>query len=149
MTREKGLTPADVCHCLAVRQAGRWITQLYDQHLGRCGLRSSQYAILSRLNQLGATSIAALADAMVMDRTTITRNITPLERDGLLRIAASENDRRRKLVELTDRGRERLAAARPHWREAQAAFEKHFGARQAAAMRSLLRQVPTGQSRET
>src|SRR4051794_37602395 len=119
MTERPALTPMDVCHCFAVRQAGRWISQLYDQHLAACGLRSTQYAILAQLDRLGAASIAALADAMVMDRTTITRNVTPLERDGLLEIAASAVDRRRKELRLTTQGRQALAAARPHWGRAQ------------------------------
>ena len=149
MAETRGLTPGDVCHCLAVRQAGRWISQLYDQHLAECGLRATQYAILAQLDRLGPVSIAALADAMVMDRTTITRNITPLARDGLVQIAAGPGDRRRKCVALTAHGRQTLAAARPLWRRAQAAFEKHFGAEQAAAMRALLRQVPQGRSRSS
>jgi DNA-binding MarR family transcriptional regulator len=141
------LTPSDLCHCLAVRQAGRWITQLYDQHLAGCGLRASQYAVLSRLERLGPTGIAELAEALVMDRTTTTRTIAPLQRDGLVEIAPAEDDRRRKCVALTARGRATLAEARPHWKRAQAAFEKHFGPQQAAAMRDLLRQVPHGLAR--
>ena len=141
---ERALTPMDVCHCFAVRQAGRWISQLYDQHLAACGLRSTQYAILAQLDRLGSASIAALAEAMVMDRTTITRNVTPLQRDGLLEIAAVEGDRRRKQLRLTVPGRQTLAAARPHWRRAQQAFERHFGAAESAALRTLLRAVPRG-----
>jgi DNA-binding MarR family transcriptional regulator len=134
----------DVCHCFAVRQAGRWISQLYDQHLAACGLRSTQYAILAQLDRLGSASIAALAEAMVMDRTTITRNVTPLQRDGLLEIAGVAGDRRRKELRLTAQGQQTLAAARPHWRRAQQAFERHFGAAQATALRTLLRAVPHG-----
>ncbi len=141
---ERALTPMDVCHCFAVRQAGRWISQLYDQHLAACGLRSSQYGILAQLDRLGPASIAALAEAMVMDRTTITRNVTPLQRDGLLEIAAAEDDRRRKELRLTPLGRQTLAAARPLWRKAQQAFEQHFGPEQATALRTLLRAVPAG-----
>ena len=144
MTERAALTPMDVCHCFAVRQAGRWISQLYDQHLAACGLRSTQYAILAQLDRLGPASIAQLAEAMVMDRTTITRNVTPLERDGLLEIAASAADRRRKELRLTAQGRQALAVARPHWRRAQQAFEQHFGPEQAAVLRTLLRAVPQG-----
>ena len=146
MAERSALTPMDVCHCFAVRQAGRWISQLYDQHLAVCGLRSTQYAILAQLDRLGPASIAQLAEAMVMDRTTITRNVTPLERDGLLEIAAAEGDRRRKALRLSPRGSQALAAARPHWRRAQQAFERHFGPEQAAALRTLLRAVPEGHS---
>ena len=146
MAERNALTPMDVCHCFAVRQAGRWISQLYDQHLAACGLRSTQYAILAQLDRLGPASIAQLAEAMVMDRTTITRNVTPLERDGLIAIVADDHDRRRKQLCLTSHGRRTLAAARPHWRRAQQAFEQHFGSQQAAALRTLLRAVPQGRS---
>lgn len=138
--------PADACHCLAVRQAGRWIGQLYDRHLAGCGLTSAQFSILAQLDHLGGAGIAGLAQAMVMDRTTITRNIAPLERDGLVRIEADAQDGRRKVLALTAQGRAALVRARPHWRRAQAAFEKHLGARDAAAMRDMLRKVPQGRS---
>lgn len=140
------LGPADLCHCLAVRQAGRWISQLYDKHLAEVGLSAAQYGVLSQLHRGGPASIAGLAEAMVMDRTTMTRTIAPLERDGLLRVEAGAEDRRRKLVHLTEEGRARLAAARPHWKRAQAAFERHFGTEDAAAMRTLLRAVPKGRA---
>lgn len=146
MPKAVGPTAADPCHCLVVRQAGRWMTQFYDERLAACGLRTSQFAMLSALDRLGPSPIAALADAMVMDRTTLTRNIAPLERDGLVRTAPAEDDRRRRMVSLTPSGRETLARARPHWRRAQAAFEKHFGAEKAAAMRTLLLEVPAGEA---
>lgn len=146
MARSPGPSPSDPCHCLVVRQAGRWMTQFYDQHMAASGLSTSQFAMLSALDRMGPSAIAALADAMVMDRTTLTRNITPLERDGFVRIAAAQEDRRRRLVSLTASGREALARARPHWRRAQAAFEAHFGAEKAAAMRTLLLEVPAGEA---
>ena len=77
------------CTCLAVRQAARRITQFYDQHLAPVGLRTTQFSILSRLRRKGPMAINALAADMVMDRTTLGRNILPLERDGLIRIDRS------------------------------------------------------------
>jgi len=142
MTQTAAPTAAELCHCSAVRQAGRWMTQLYDSHLAPCGLRSSQFAVLARLKELGSASVAELAEALVMDRTTVTRNVTPLQRDGLVQVDMHVSDGRRKAIVLTAQGRERLAAARPHWRRAQAEFEAHFGAQKAAQMRSLLRAVP-------
>jgi DNA-binding MarR family transcriptional regulator len=91
--------------------------------------------------------LAALAQAMVMDRTTLTRNLAPLERAGLVEIVSGADDRRRKDLTLTPAGRDKLKAARPHWRRAQAAFEKHFGAEEATALRSLLQSVPAGRTR--
>ena len=80
------------CNCLAIRQAARYVTQLYDRHLARSGLRTSQYGILARLKRLGATTINELAAELVMDRTTLGRNIRPLERDGLISISYSAID---------------------------------------------------------
>ncbi len=144
MSGPRALAPTDVCHCLVVRQAGRWITQLYDQHLAGTGLSSTQYTLLSQLAHLGSASMAELAEAMVMDRTTVTRNVMPLERDGLVEITPAGDDRRRKVVRLTPHGRGTWAAARPRWKQAQAAFEKHFGIDEAAVLRKLLRDVPRG-----
>src|SRR5271168_1807919 len=84
------------CNCLALRQATRHVTQLYDQFLAPSGLRSTQYSILARLNRKGPMTINALADEMVMDRTTLGRNVLPLQRDGLIVAMPGESDRRSK-----------------------------------------------------
>ncbi len=107
------------CTCLAVRQAARHITQFYDQHLAPSGLRATQFSILARLKRTGPMTINALADEMVMDRTTLGRNILPLEREGLISIAPGRRDRRSKELRLTEAGDARLRAARKGWRQAQ------------------------------
>src|SRR3974390_1338362 len=91
-------------NCLAVRQAARHVTQLYDQHLAASGLRATQFSVLARLRRRGPMSINALAAEMVMDRTTLGRNILPLERDGLIEIKPLLSDRRSKELHLTKRG---------------------------------------------
>src|SRR5579859_6713451 len=80
------------CNCLAIRQAARHVSQFYDQLFAPTGLRATQFAILSRLRRDGPMTINALAAALVMDRTTLGRNILPLQRDGLIEIAASPRD---------------------------------------------------------
>jgi len=134
--------PADRsdCNCLALRQAARHVSQIYDRHLAAAGLKATQYAILARLNRLGPLSINALARLMVMDRTTLGRAIRPLERDGLLAVGPGEDGRIRSL-RLTAAGRQRLKAAARKWREAQSEFEKAFGANEAEALRNVLRRV--------
>jgi DNA-binding MarR family transcriptional regulator len=127
------------CNCLAVRQAARYVTQFYDRHLADAGLRTSQYGILARLKRNGAMTINALAAELVMDRTTLGRNVLPLERDGLITITPVRSDRRMKELRLTTAGERRLDAARPAWIEAQRRFEAGFGAKHAAEMRGLLR----------
>ena len=129
------------CNCLAVRQAARHVTQFYDRHLASAGLRTTQFSILARLRLLGPMTINTLADEMVMDRTTLGRNILPLERDGLISIAPGRTDRRSKELRLTDAGLERLQAGYAGWKEAQREFAAAFGDQRAAGLRALLREV--------
>jgi DNA-binding MarR family transcriptional regulator len=129
------------CNCLALRQAARHVTQFYDQYLVPAGVRTTQFSILAKLRRLGATSINALADEMVMDRTTLGRNILPLEREGLIVIKKGRTDRRSKELHLTDAGVERLRAAVKAWAEAQRRFDELFGHERASALRSELRAI--------
>jgi len=129
------------CNCLALRQAARHVTQFYDAFLLPAALRTTQFSILAKLRRLGPMTINALAAEMVMDRTTLGRNIRPLQRDGLIAVAPGHTDRRRKEVRLTDLGHERLRAAVAGWNEAQNRFDAVFGAARAADLRELLQVV--------
>ncbi len=133
----------EICSCLALRQAARVVTQLYDQHLTASGLRTTQYSILSKLNRLGPMTINTLAAELVMDRTTLGRNILPLERDGMVRVRQNAADARSRDLELTAKGARRLRAARTRWLEAQKHFDAAFGGENAAELRSLLKTVVT------
>jgi DNA-binding MarR family transcriptional regulator len=86
-------------------------------------------------------TINALAKALVMDRTTLGRNILPLEREGLIDVVSGRADRRSKILRLTKAGAARLRAARAGWTQAQAKFEAAFGGRRAAGLRALLQAV--------
>jgi DNA-binding MarR family transcriptional regulator len=132
---------AEECNCYAVRAAARHITQAYDQFLAPAGLRTTQFSILAKLKRKGPLTINALAEDMAMDRTTLGRNILPLERDGLIRIQPSATDGRAKELNLTKAGGERLHAARKGWVAAQARFESAYGVKRAAELRDLLRAV--------
>jgi DNA-binding MarR family transcriptional regulator len=129
------------CNCLAVRQAARHITQFYDQFLAPSGLRTTQFSILAKLRRLGPMTINALAAAMVMDRTTLGRNILPLERDGLIAVEQGSRDRRSKELRVTEAGEARFRAGVKGWAQAQRQFEKSFGAKRTADMRVLLHVV--------
>ncbi len=129
----------EVCHCFAVRSAARHVTQFYDQLLEPTGLRITQYSILAMLKRLGPLTINALAKVLQTDRTTLGRNILPLERDGLIRIEQGASDRRARELHLTTAGEKRLQAARPAWLKAQATFESSFGPKRAETLRALLR----------
>jgi DNA-binding MarR family transcriptional regulator len=129
------------CNCLAIRQAARHVTQFYDQLFAPTGLRATQFAILGRLRRDGPMPINALAGVLVMDRTTLGRNILPLERDGLIEVARSDADRRRHEVRLTEAGLKIYRAAMGRWAEAQQRFSAVFGDDRAAVLRDLLREV--------
>src|SRR5258706_1635007 len=108
--RQVAPPPSTRCNCAALRETARYVTQRYDQHLAAAGLRSTQFSILSRLKQLGPTTINTLAHAMVMDRTTLGRNILPLQRRRLIVVKRGESDARQKELHLTAAGRAPLEA---------------------------------------
>src|SRR5262249_46168444 len=112
---------------------------LRGQSLSRC----THLSILARFNQKEQMGINALAAELVMDRTTLGRNILPLQRDGLIAIGPGRIDRRSKELKLTRAGVRRLRAASAGWNEAQARFEATFGGKRAKELRSLLHEVAT------
>jgi DNA-binding MarR family transcriptional regulator len=140
VTMSKGSYPGpEVCNCLALRQATRHVTQFYDLLLAPSGLRTTQYSILAKLRRLGPMTINALAAEMVMDRTTLGRNILPLERDGLIAIEQGSHDRRSRELRLTAAGEARFRAGTKKWVEAQRDFDRAFGAKRGADLRTVLR----------
>ncbi|MBC9880570.1 winged helix-turn-helix transcriptional regulator [Bradyrhizobium sp. INPA01-394B] len=128
------------CNCAALRKASRHMTLFYDAALEPSGLRSTQYALLTEIHRRGDAppSIGDLAEALVIDQSTIGQNLRPLQRDGLVTLERDEVDRRSRLVKLTRAGRTRLADARPLWLAAQETFENGFGKRAAAELRNVL-----------
>jgi DNA-binding MarR family transcriptional regulator len=135
------LPKPDECNCFVVRSAARHVTQLYDQFLAPVGLHVTQFSILAKLKRRGPMTINALAKEMLMDRTTLSRNVLPLERDGMVKIEASISDGRAKELHLTKAGDKRLQAGREAWAQAQARFENRFGAKRAADFRAMLHAV--------
>ncbi|WP_109481858.1 MarR family winged helix-turn-helix transcriptional regulator [Paraburkholderia sp. C35] len=133
---EMQVSPED--DCFAIRQAARFVTQLYDRHLGQVGLKTTQFSIMGRLMRRKWMTMKELADSMVMERTTLVRAIQPLQRDGLVFTEASRSNRRVLTVMLTTAGEERLKAAREHWHAAQKEFEERFGTQRAADLRDEL-----------
>lgn len=131
---------AEICNCLALRQASRRLSQLYDEIISKSGIRGPQFSILMRLKRRGPMSVNELAQSLVMDRTTLGRNLRPLERDRLVALAPGV-DRRRRDITLTAAGEKALAAAAPLWRDAQRRFEAGYGDAQAATLRAMLGEV--------
>jgi DNA-binding MarR family transcriptional regulator len=129
------------CTCGSLRKASRRVSQFYDSALAPIGIKSTQYSILSELERSGRNggiSMCDLADAMVMDRSTLWHNLRPLQRDDLLMLRLAVDDRRKRLVVLTQKGKTMLQQARRLWRTAEGRFEKVFGKRHAADLRRVL-----------
>jgi len=113
----------------------------YDRHLAPSGLTISQFGMLATLKNKGPLTINALAAELAVDRTTLGRNILPLERDGILVIKPSATDRRSKELRLSALGEKRFREARKYWLDAQADFEGTFGDRKAFDLRHLLKDL--------
>ena len=107
------------CAALRFRKAARRVSQIYDQHLAVVGLTITQFGLLARFARNDAISIGALADILVMDPTTLTRNLKPLETRRLLVAKPDKRDRRNRSLHLTPAGETMLKAARPEWEKAQ------------------------------
>jgi DNA-binding MarR family transcriptional regulator len=116
---ESALETGRSCACNHLRRAARAVTQLYDDTLRPTGLRATQFTLLTALRIQGPISLNRLAEQLVMDRTTLTRNLRPLEKKELVRIEAGR-DRRTREASLTKRGHQALVEAFPLWRRAQA-----------------------------
>lgn len=121
------LEPAQYCLCFHIRKSARAITQLYEEALRPTGLRATQFSLLIATKVLGTTTINRLAKELVMDRTTLTRNLRPLENQGFLRIMPGKDDAREREVTLTGQGQEVLAEALPLWKNVQQQVEKELG----------------------
>ncbi len=117
------------CVCFGLRKSGRAVTQLYDAALEPAGLRATQFSLLAVLRAYGPLTISKLAEAMVTDRTTLTRNLAPVRKQGLVKIAPGRRDGRTKVVSLTARGAKRLIRAEPLWATAQAHMRNAMGAK--------------------
>jgi DNA-binding MarR family transcriptional regulator len=106
----------DHCLCFAAQRAARALARRFDEAFDAIGLTSGQFSLLMSVNRPKRASMGALASFLAMDRTTLTANLKPLARRGLLKVTVDPADRRGRLVSLTTRGHARLQAAIPVWK---------------------------------
>ena len=133
------------CTCALVRRSARRITRIYDAALRETGLRITQYSILANLDRVDSISVTDLAKLLVTDRTTLTRNLRPLRRDGLVQLSEGP-DNRSKALTLTPRGKQVLETARPLWRGAEKSIRKRLGEDDRQRLSDLLdRALPAAQ----
>ena len=120
---ETTLEVRDTCLCLHVQRAARALARHFDEALRPVGLTNGQFSLLMALNRPGPAAMGPVARLLAMDRTTLTAALKPLERLGLVAIEADPADRRSRLLRLTGKGGEVLAAAVPIWRAVHAEVE--------------------------
>ena len=134
------------CNCFAIRQATRFVSQLYERHYARAGITAAQFSLLVYIAEAGRAGMAEMAEAMVMDRTTLVRALKPLERDGLVVSEAEGKGSRKLLLMLSANGQRKLSEAVECWHAAQAEYEALVGAERADELRQMLLAIPSGKA---
>jgi DNA-binding MarR family transcriptional regulator len=124
---ETTLEVRDTCLCLHTRRAARALSRRFDEAFRPLGLTNGQFSLMMSLNRPRAASIGQVSALLAMDRTTLTANLKPLVRRGLVTVTADEADRRSRLLTLTPAGRELLASAVPVWKRTHAELEQLLG----------------------
>ncbi|ACB94877.1 MarR family winged helix-turn-helix transcriptional regulator [Beijerinckia indica] len=130
-----------ICSCAALRQATRHVSRLYDEALAPLGLSLNQYSILAKLSRFGPHTVQALADRLVMDRSTLGHLLRPLERAGWIKIGVSPSDKRQRVISLTPSGSQLMQEAQPLWARAEQRFQSLFGEDNVRMLQTVMKQV--------
>jgi len=131
--------PAEViCVCATARMAARSLTRIYDRALEPAGIRTTQFSVLARLLEEAPLPLTHLAGRLAMDRTTLARDLRPLERRGLVAISVGA-DRRVRMAELTPAGRRLVDEVRPLWKQVQRDVRAQLGPDHVARLMDELR----------
>jgi len=110
----------DTCLCLHLQRAARAVARRFDAALRPLNLTNGQFSLLMSLNRAGPASIGSVSALLAMDRTTLTANLKPLERRGLIKVSIDDGDKRTRRLKLTPAGRALLVAAVPIWKQTHA-----------------------------
>ncbi len=138
----------DRCLCLQLQRAARSIGRRFDSALRPLGLSHGQFSLLTALNRPEPPLLGAVAELLALDRTTLTANLKPLERRGLVRVESDAVDGRRRRLVLTDAGRDVLVEALPVWRHTHDGIDDLLGSLDSAALRDALSALTWELSRE-
>jgi DNA-binding MarR family transcriptional regulator len=126
------------CNNSAVRRAARQLGQLYDEAMGKTGLKGTQFSLMTQIGGSDEPTVKALAGAMVMDLSALGHTLKPLIRDGLVELVPDQKDRRAKRVRLTAEGVLRQQEMMALWQQAQDRFDASFGRERAEELRRTL-----------
>lgn len=136
---ETTLRVRDDCLCLHVQRAARALARRFDEAFRPLGLTSGQFSLMMALNRPEAPTIGSVSSLLAMDRTTLTANLKPLRRRGLVEVAVDPDDRRSRRMTVTAAGRTLLAGAVPVWERTHAEIEKLTGETDPERLRTALR----------
>lgn len=117
----------DHCLCLHTQRAARALARRFDDALKTVRLNNGQFSMMMSLNRPEPPTIGQVADFLAMDRTTLTAKLKPLERRGLVKVMADEQDRRSRRLTLTEQGRKLLARAVPVWEKTHDELDRELG----------------------
>jgi DNA-binding MarR family transcriptional regulator len=137
MAKELDMSAVENCVCFNLRWVTRKVTQFYDAEMRRHGIRPTQGTVLASLNARESWNMAELSDWLGMERTTLVRNLRPLQRDGLVQAVGGGRGNRVELA-ITTKGRKQIAKLAPAWRSAQTAAVKTLGKKRWSAILSDL-----------
>jgi len=115
------------CLCLHLQRAARAVARRFDDAFRPLGITSGQFSLMMALSRMEAPTIGRIADVLAMDRTTLTANLKPLARRGLVKVSVDLDDKRSRILGLTPSGRATLADAVPVWRLTHAEIERNLG----------------------
>jgi DNA-binding MarR family transcriptional regulator len=129
------------CTCMRLRKASRRLSQIYDHSLEEAGITVTQYGLLGHIARYDGIGIGALAEKLIMDPTTLTRNLRPLERRGFVAMKSDRRDKRSRCLHLTPSGRAAFERAGPAWVRAQRHIEEALGRQSTASLNAALDHV--------
>jgi len=134
----------DACLCLHVQRAARALARRFDNAFRPLALTNGQFSLLMSLNRPEPPTIGSVSQLLAMDRTTLTANLKPLERRGLIEIAVDKADKRNRRLALTRKGRTLLEKAVPIWEREHAALDRLLEPSGPDALRAQLRKLGAG-----
>lgn len=138
MTPEFAELMTGSCYCLALRRASRRLVKLYDRVLAEQGLTIAQFSLLPWIHAMKRPTVQRLAEKTQMDQSTLSRGLALLERDGMVTAETDPEDRRKRILRLTDEGQRRMVAASEAWKRAQEAVEEGM---EGVSLADLMRDV--------
>jgi DNA-binding MarR family transcriptional regulator len=143
MAKELDMSAIENCVCFNLRSVARKVTQFFDAEMRRHGIRPTQGTILASLKARDTWTMAELSDWLGMERTTLLRNLRPLQRDGLVKVAGGGRGNRVE-VAITAKGRKQMEKLTPAWKSAQSAAVKTLGEQRWSAVLSDLETAALG-----